>query len=129
MITAAVMVLVFEAIRKWVSAWGGVVAPSNVVPQVTVNSPWGVRKRTTTPGIRSSFAVVSTNVCSATLSIGLSADSCCLWHDESPVRDPSATPVIRATATTLRLVFILDGIIRSLHHDARSPKMRKTKEK
>ena len=33
--------------------------------------------------------MVSTKVCSAALSIGLSADSCCLWHDESPVRDPS----------------------------------------
>src|SRR5438132_933634 len=42
-------------------------------------------------------------VCSAALSIGLSADSCCLWHDESPVRAPSATPAVRATATTLRL--------------------------
>ena len=31
-ITAAVIVLVFEAIRKWVSARGGIVAPSVVVP-------------------------------------------------------------------------------------------------
>jgi hypothetical protein len=31
-ITAAVIVLVFEAIRKWVSALGGLLAPSNVVP-------------------------------------------------------------------------------------------------
>ena len=38
-----------------------------------VNSPWGVRKRTTAPGIRSSLAVVSTMVCSAAWSIGLSA--------------------------------------------------------
>ena len=71
-------------------------------------------------GIRSFLAVVSTIVCSAALSIGLSADSCCLWHDESPT---SATPVIRATATTLSLVFILDRIIlqSSLPGDARSP--------
>jgi hypothetical protein len=33
MITAAVIVLVFEAIRKWVSAWGGIVAPRSVVPE------------------------------------------------------------------------------------------------
>ena len=70
---------------KWVSALGGLVAPSNVVPELTVKSPWGVRNTTTAPGIRSSLAVVSTIVCSAALSIGLSADSCCLWHDESPV--------------------------------------------
>src|SRR5438093_9859167 len=51
-------------------------------------------------------------VCSAALSIGLSADSRCLVHDnESPVTHPSAAPVIRATAETLSLVFILDGII------------------
>jgi hypothetical protein len=31
-ITAAVIVLVFEAIRKWVSPRGGIVAPSVVVP-------------------------------------------------------------------------------------------------
>src|SRR5712691_959068 len=57
------------------------------------------------------------------LSIGLSADSCCLWHDESPVSATSATPVIRATAGTLSLVFILDGIIFQswLLRDARSP--------
>jgi len=30
--TAAVIVLVFEAARKWVSARGGFVAPSSVVP-------------------------------------------------------------------------------------------------
>ena len=30
-ITAAVIVFVFEAIRKWVSARGGIVAPSVVV--------------------------------------------------------------------------------------------------
>src|SRR5437773_1214022 len=123
MMIAAVIVFVFEAILKWVSARGGLVAPSNVVPWVTVNSPWGVRKRTTTPGIRSSLAVVSTMVCSAALSIGLSADGRGLWHDQSPVREPSATPVIRATATTLMLVFTLYGVIFqfSLRPDAGSP--------
>ena len=49
-ITAAVIVLVFEAIRKWVSALGGIVVPNSVVPWVTVKSPWGVRRRTTAPG-------------------------------------------------------------------------------
>jgi hypothetical protein len=44
------------------------------VPKVTVNSPWGVRRRTTAPGTRSSWAVVSTVVCSAAWLIGLSAD-------------------------------------------------------
>ena len=99
-ITAAVIVLVLEAIPKWVSARGGLLAPSNVVPYVTVNSPWGVRKRTTAPGIRSSLAVVSTMVCSAAWSIGLSADARCLVHDdESPVTHPSTAPVIRVRAT------------------------------
>src|SRR2546423_7254166 len=60
------------------------------------------------PGIRSSLAVVSTNVCSAALSIGLSADTCCLWHDESRVTAPSAMPVIRAMVTTLSFVFMLE---------------------
>src|SRR5205823_7977430 len=72
-ITAAVIVLVFEAIRKWVSARGGVAAPSTVVPQVTVNSPWGVRRRTTAPGTRSSPAVFPTVAWSAARLIGLSA--------------------------------------------------------
>ena len=31
-VTAAVIVLVLDAILKWVSALGGLVAPSNVVP-------------------------------------------------------------------------------------------------
>ena len=72
-INAAVIVLVFEAIRKWVSARGGVVAPSVVVPEVTVNSPWGVRRTTTAPGTRSSLTAVSTVACSVAWSIGLSA--------------------------------------------------------
>jgi hypothetical protein len=51
-------------------------------------------------------------LCSAAWSIGLSADGRDLVHDnESPVTHPSATPVIRATAGTLSLVFILDRII------------------
>ena len=54
------------------SARGGILAPSKVLPEVTVNSPWGVRNRTTAPGIRSSLAVVSTTVCSAARSICLS---------------------------------------------------------
>jgi hypothetical protein len=59
-IIAAVIVLVFEAIRKWVSARGEAVAPSVVVPYVTVNSPCGVRRMTTAPGTRSARAVPST---------------------------------------------------------------------
>src|SRR6266436_5399524 len=73
-ITAAVIDFVFEAIRKWVSTRGGVVVPSWVVPELAVKSPWGVRRRTTAPGTRSSRAVVSTRVCRAAGSIGLSAD-------------------------------------------------------
>ena len=65
MITAAVIVLVFEAIRKWVSALGGLAVPSSVVPWVAMNSPWGVRTSTTAPGTRSSSAVESTTACSA----------------------------------------------------------------
>src|SRR5205809_4770382 len=49
-ITAAVIDLVLEAILKWVSARGGLIVPSRVVPWVTVNSPWGVRRSTTAPG-------------------------------------------------------------------------------
>src|SRR6266478_5125485 len=69
-----------------------------------------------TPGIRSSLAVVSTMVCRADWSIGLRADARCLVHD-------NVTPVRRATAGTLSLVFILDGIIFQswLLRDARSP--------
>src|SRR6266496_426246 len=94
MMIAAVIVFVFEAILKWVSARGGLVAPSNVVPRVTVNSPWGVRKRTTAPGIRSSLAVVSTMVCSAAWSIGLSADEPAV----EPGREHAA--IRRATPTS-----------------------------
>ena len=39
MITAAVMVLVFEAILKWVSARGGFLVFSWVVPVAAVKSP------------------------------------------------------------------------------------------
>src|SRR5205814_7982516 len=73
-ITAAVIDLVLEAILKWVSGRGGLIVPSRVVSWVTVNSPWGVRRSTTAPGTRSSLAVVSTMVCIAAWSIGLSAD-------------------------------------------------------
>src|SRR5881396_4320927 len=94
MMIAAVIVFVFEAILKWVSARGGLIAPSNVVPWVTVNSPWGVRKRTTAPGIRSPLAVVSTMVCSAAWSIGLSADEPAV----EPGREHAA--IRRATPTS-----------------------------
>jgi hypothetical protein len=73
-ITAAVIVLVLEAIRKSVSVVGGIFVPSCVVPYVAVNSPWGVRRSTTAPGIRSSRAVASSIDCSADWLIGLSAD-------------------------------------------------------
>src|SRR5207247_7320923 len=96
MMIAAVIVFVFEAILKWVSARGGLVAPSNVVPWVTVNSPWGVRKRTTAPGIRSSWAVVSTMVCSAAGAIGLSAD-------EPTVEPRRRHAAVRRTTPTRKL--------------------------
>src|SRR5438067_3793781 len=96
-ITAAVIVLVFEAIRKWVSARGGLVAPSNVVPWVTVNSPWGVRKRTTAPGIRRSWAVVSTIVWSAAWSIGLSADEPAVEPGREHAAIRRATPIRKPT--------------------------------
>src|SRR5258707_717677 len=84
----AVIDLVLEAILKWVSARGGLIVPSRVVPWVTVNSPWGVRRSTTAPGTRSSLAVVSTMVCSAAWSIGLSADE--LGREHPAIR--RATP-------------------------------------
>src|SRR5262245_57165404 len=69
-ITAAVMVLVFEAMLKCVSARGSVVPPSSVVPYPNTNSPCGVRSRTMVPGT-SSLAVASTVSRSATGSKGL----------------------------------------------------------
>ena len=64
-ITAAVIVLVFEAILKWVSAPGRLRAPNYVVPEAAVKSPWGVRRKTTAPGMRSSLMVMSTRDCRA----------------------------------------------------------------
>jgi hypothetical protein len=72
-----------------------------------------------------SLNIASTKVCSATLSIGLSADSCCLWHDESP---SSATPVIRATATTLKVGFHIRRNYSLITPRCSQPYMRKTKE-
>src|SRR2546421_11736899 len=92
MITAAVMVLVLDAIRKYVSARGGFLVFSWVVPVAAVKSPWGVRKRTTAPGIRSSLAVVSTIVCSAAWSIGLSADEPALEPGRSHAAIRRTTP-------------------------------------
>src|ERR1700678_326451 len=40
-----------------------------------VNSPWGVRRRMTAPGRRSSFAVLSSMACNADWSIRLSPDN------------------------------------------------------
>src|SRR5437868_15285352 len=88
-ITAAVIDLVLEAILKWVSGRGGLIVPSRVVPWVTVNSPWGVRQSTTAPGTKSSFAVVSTMVCSAAWSIGLSADE--LGRQQPAIRRTTPT--------------------------------------
>src|SRR6266480_2248021 len=87
-ITAAVIDLVLEAILKWVSARGGLIVPSRVVPWVSVNLPWGVRRSTTAPGTRSSLAVVFTILCSAAWSIGLSADE--LGREHAAIR--RATP-------------------------------------
>src|SRR5881275_2763721 len=87
-ITAAVIDLVLEAILKWVSARGGLIVPSRVVPQVTVNSPWGVRRTTTAPGTRSSLAVFSTVARSAAWTIGLSAGD-----PAEPGGDVTLTPV------------------------------------
>src|SRR3982750_1047588 len=73
-ITAAVIDFVFEAIRKWVSARGGVVVPSWVVPELTVTSPWGGRSSTMAPGPRSSGDVVPPRVGRAPWAMVLSAD-------------------------------------------------------
>ena len=45
-ITADVIVLVIEAIRKWVSAVGRLFSPNFVVPEAAMNSPCGVRSST-----------------------------------------------------------------------------------
>src|SRR6478736_4905717 len=71
---AAVIVLVFEAIRKWVFASGGLCAPSWVVPDAAVKSPCGVLNTTTAPGISCSLMVLSTRTCNAAPSMGLSPD-------------------------------------------------------
>jgi hypothetical protein len=60
MISADVLVLVFEAIRKCVSAAGGVCVPSLVVPTIASKFPCGVRSRTIAPGISSSLAAAAT---------------------------------------------------------------------
>src|SRR5687767_11910633 len=86
--SAAVMVLVFEAIRKWVSARGGVVVPSWVVPELTVKSPWGVRRSTMAPGTSASWANVDTVACRALRSIGLSADVLAMESGSAVARTP-----------------------------------------
>src|SRR5438477_13073869 len=88
-ITAAVIDLVLEAILKWVSARGGLTVPSRVVPWVTVNSPWGVRRSTTAPGTRSSLAVVAVMVCSAAWTTDLTADQ--LGREHPSTRHPTPT--------------------------------------
>ncbi len=54
------MVLVLEAIRKWVAAVGGVWVPSSVVPVAAVTVPCGIRSSTIAPGTPSSAAAAST---------------------------------------------------------------------
>src|SRR6476660_5556252 len=70
--TTAVIVLVFEAIRKWVFASGGLCTPSWVVPDAAVKSPCGVLSTTTAPGISCCLMVLSTRTCNAAPSMGLS---------------------------------------------------------
>src|SRR6478609_11143848 len=72
--TTAVIVLVFEAIRKWVFASGGLCTPSWVVPDAAVKSPCGVLSTTTAPGISCCLMVLSTRTCNAAPSMGLSPD-------------------------------------------------------
>src|SRR5436190_2765566 len=132
-ITAAVIVLVLEAIWKWVSARGGLVAPSNVVPQVTVNSPWGVRKRTTAPGIRSSLAVVSTMVCSAAWSIGLSADEPAVEPCREHAAIRRATPISKLASARmgnlkLILAMITAGVPQNIEDTFITPKGNKVSD-
>ena len=54
---------------------------------------------------------MSTAVCSADWSIGLSADSCCLWHDESSVRRPECNARYKSYRNDLEFSFILNRII------------------
>ena len=74
-VAADVIVLVMDAIRKWVSAAGRVFSPSFVVPDAATNSPCGVRNITRQPGMSNSSAVWSTMACSAALSIVFRADA------------------------------------------------------
>ena len=73
-VATVVIVLVFEAIRKWVFASGGLCTPISVVPEETVKSPCGVLSTRTAPGINCSLMVVSTRSCKAAWSMGLSPD-------------------------------------------------------
>ncbi|WP_241962264.1 hypothetical protein [Rhodococcus opacus] len=68
------MVLVFDAIRKWVCSSGGVCTPSSVVPTTAPKFPCGVRSCTTEPGTSSSSAAAFTAAWNAAGSMGFSAD-------------------------------------------------------
>src|SRR5262249_55139929 len=97
-ITAAVIVLVFQAILKCVSGRGSVVPPSSLVPYPNTNTPPGVASRTMAPGTMSSLAVASTVSRSAAGSKGLRF-----------VADAAVAPREHATATAsarIRVVMI-----------------------
>src|SRR6476620_7740329 len=99
--TAEVIVLVFEAIRKWVSASGGLCTPSSVVPDATVKSPCGVLSITTAPGISCSLMELSTSACNALWSIvfrpepGAAVD---VAADADDADDADAADDVEATA-------------------------------
>src|SRR4051812_2021497 len=71
-ITAAVIVLVMEAIRKWVPAPGGVCVPTAVVPATAVMVPCGVCSSIMTPGTSASRTIPSASACNPAGSIRLS---------------------------------------------------------
>ncbi|MEO6835403.1 MAG: hypothetical protein ABI231_05785 [Candidatus Tumulicola sp.] len=74
------------------SAVGGVVVPSCVVPYVTVKLPWGVRKTTTAPGMSSLRAVVSSRLCNAAWLIGFNPEPAVGAAVANPVDNPRTTP-------------------------------------
>jgi hypothetical protein len=97
--TAAVIVLVFEAARKCVSVRGGFVMPSSVAPYPKTKLPSGVFRRTKAPGSRSSLPAPSTVAWSAAESIGLRAG----------LDAPITLLVEQATPTTMASILLIIG--------------------
>src|SRR6476619_7564880 len=83
-ISAAVMVLVFEATRKWEPPSGGLRVPNSVVPTAARKVTCGVRSTTIAPGTSSLAAADSTTAWNAAGSMVFRAAG----SDEAPAGAP-----------------------------------------